>query len=286
MSLEQNDIDQLVTMYREDFTPDVDRGLRQLHGRLKPSAGRIRRLPRRRLLAVAAVALLVIAAAVVLLTRDQQTYLINDSDALAEYQLPDGTSLTLQGGSQVRYDPNTYNLDARRLSLDGQAYFEVVPDQGRPFIVSNGTAALHVTGTAFNLRSRNEEMEVEVSEGSVILQKGTEKLSVAAMECAMAKPGAPMIHQPAPNLNHHAWRTGVLKFNHTPLEEVLSYLSDNWGIKCEWKDGKVCSYTVSGSYRGGDAGSVLMDIAELGGVKVRSTGTDGKHFLLEGSCSQ
>lgn len=285
MSLEEHDIDQLVSTYREDFTPDVERGLRQLHGRLEPVA-RVRPMPRRRLLAVAAVALLVIAAAVVLLTRDNQTYLINDTDRLVEYALPDGTELTLQGGSRVSYDPETYNLDARRLSLEGQAYFEVVPDAGRPFIVSNGNAALRVTGTAFNLRAGEQVMEVEVSEGTVVLQQGTEELPVSAMECALVRPGVPMVHQPAPHLNHHAWRTGVLKFDHTPIEEVLSYLADNWGIKCEWQDGRVCSYNVSASYHQvSDVSAVLTDIAKLGGVKVRSTGSDDKHYLLRGSCT-
>ncbi|NJB85261.1 ferric-dicitrate binding protein FerR (iron transport regulator) [Lewinella marina] len=285
MSLEQNDIDQLVTSYREDFTPDVERGLRQLHGRLKP-ARKMRALPRRRLLAVAAVALLVVVTAIALLTRDTLTYLTNETAELAEFQLPDGTALTLQRGSQVSYDATTYNLDARRLTLDGQAYFEVVPDAGRPFIVSNGHAALQVTGTAFNLRAQAEEMEVEVSEGTVVLRQSNESLPVAAMECALVKPGAPIEHRPAPHLNHHAWRTGVLQFDHTPIEEALAYLSDNWGISCEWENGRVCSYEVNTSYRGGDAVAVLKDIAQLGGIEVRSTGTDGKHFLLKGSCSQ
>ncbi|WP_116124497.1 FecR family protein [Lewinella sp. IMCC34183] len=285
MSLEQNDIDQLVKNYREDFTPDVEQGLRALHGRLTP----VRRLrPRNngRLYAIAAAVLLLLTAGYFVFADRGLTELRNDTGQLATYELPDGSSVVLQSGSVLHYSASDFNTAERRLTLDGQGFFEVAPDADRPFTVSSAVGSVRVTGTAFNLRARSSELEVEVSEGTVLLQHAGREMQVKAREAALAVDGGSMEREEAPNLNHHAWRTGELRFDHTPFEQVLVYLNDNWGIVCTWKDDTTCSFPVTSSYHTSDARSVLEDIAELNGVKVRSTGTDGKHFELTGTCSK
>ena len=285
MSLEQNDIDRMVQTYREDFTPDVERGLRQLHGRLTPVrqlTPRARRWPR--LAAAAAVALLVIAS--LFLFRDQRVTLTTDGQALAEHVLPDGSTVVLQEGSRLSYDADAFNIDDRQLVLEGQAFFDVAHDAGRPFVVSHGNSAVRVTGTAFNLRAAGSEMEVEVSEGTVVLQHAGSEVPVAAHRAAHVTRAGDIAQEAAPNLNHQAWRTGILTFDHTPIDEVLTFFRDNWGVECGWADGTTCDYAVSGSFRGTDVPSVLSDIAQLGGLELRSTGDDATPFELSGPCSK
>ncbi len=286
MRLENQDIDRLVTAYREDFTPDVERGLRTLHERITP----VRQLrPRSRstwYAAAAAVVALAIAATAIVFLADSSRRLENAGNAPVEYTLPDGTLLTLQGGSEVTYDPDDYNTDSRRVALTGQAFFRVQPDLTHPFLVSNGHSELRVTGTEFNLRSTAAEMEVEVTEGSVILSSDGASIAVTARESGQAKTGESLRHAASPNLNHQAWRTGELKFDHTPIVEVLGYFSNNWGIECKWANGQTCDYPVSGNYHTQDFTAVLTDIAKLGGLSIKPLGTDGKHFELSGPCTQ
>ena len=288
MSLNHNDIDRLVTTYREEFTPDVEQGLHRLRAGLSV----VRPLPtpstssRRFLRIAAAVAVVVACLAAFFLSGDDRTYLSNPDRALATYPLPDGSTITLQQGATASYDPETFNVTQRDLALKGQAYFEVHTDASRPFLVQHGGGELRVTGTAFNLRTDGELMEVEVSEGAVVLEQDGKSLQVAARECGLIAPGQPLIHKPAPNLNHHAWRTGELKFDHTPIGEALAYFYDNWAIRCTWADGSPCDYTVSGNYRGGDAGAVLEDIAKLGGATLRPLDDSGKLYELSGPCTE
>ena len=288
MNLNHDDIDRLVTTYREEFTPDVEQGLHRLRAGLSV----VRPLPtpstsRRRFLGIAAaVAVIVACLAAFFLSGDGRTYLSNPDRALATYPLPDGSTITLQQGATASYDPETFNVNQRDLALKGQAYFEVHADASRPFLVQHGGGALRVTGTAFNLRTDGELMEVEVSEGTVVLEHDGESLRVAARECGLIAPGQPLIHKPAPNLNHHAWRTGELKFDHTPIDEALNYFYDNWAIRCTWADDSPCDYTVSGNYRGGDAGAVLEDIAKLGGATLRPLDDSGKLYELSGPCTE
>ncbi|MGB3798773.1 MAG: FecR domain-containing protein [Lewinella sp.] len=287
MKLDQHDIDRLVTVYREEYSPDVETGLRQLHARMTP----VRKLQPRRnrstvYLTAAAAAIVLIVASLLVFGGDDRTYLINEDSPLAEYSLPDGSKVTLQQGSQLSYDPATFNQDDRLLDLAGQGYFEVTHDATRPFLVSNGVNEVRVTGTAFNLRTDSGLLEVEVSEGSVLVNTGKETVPVKAMEYVTVASGEEVVHNQAPNLNHHAWRTGLLKFDHTPISEVLTYFSDNWGITCQWEQDKSCDYTVSGSFQSEDVLNVLQDIAKHGGLSIRSTGDDDKHFLLSGRCQQ
>ncbi len=289
MSLEHHDIDPLVKNYRGDFTPDVERGLRSLHGRLAPlpvvPATRVRRL-RPVWMAAAAVALLLIAAFFLLFNPESDTQLANQSGHPEVYSLPDGSTATLQSGSVLTYNASQFNRTDRQLSLSGQGFFEVAHDATRPFIVTGEEAAVRVTGTSFNLRAEGEVLEVDVSEGTVIFEHAGSELPVKANETAIWEPGRPVVRKEAPTLNHHAWRTGELKFDHTPIGEVLTYFQDNWGVECTWVYGKVCDYQVSANYHSTDVASILRDVAKLGGVELRSTGDDGKHFQLRGSCSK
>ncbi|WP_420460238.1 FecR family protein [Neolewinella sp.] len=290
MSLNNDDIDRLVTTYREDFTPDVEQGLRRLHAEMtvvRPLPTRSRPTSRRRWFSIAAaVAVIVACLAVFFLQGDGRTHLSNPDRAQATFTLPDGSSITLQQGASASYDPTTYDVSARDLELSGQAYFEVHPDATRPFLVRHGGGELRVTGTAFNLRTDGALMEVEVSQGAVVLEQDGKSMQVAANECGLIAPGQPMVHKPAPNLNHHAWRTGELKFDHTPIDEALTYFYDNWAIRCTWANDQACHYTVSGNYRGGDAGAVLADIAKLGGATLRALDDTGKHYELSGPCTE
>lgn len=288
MSLQNSDIDEMVKRYRGEYTPDVERGLQDLHSRLRnnqPAAqSRVRQL--RPMLAIAAAVLLVVSAALYLFSGNERVQLLNDTGKVAAYSLPDGSRVTLQESSSISYDAATFNVDDRALDLTGQAYFEVAPDKNLPFVVSSGPSSVLVTGTAFNLRADGSVLEVDVAEGTVLLRKENDKVAVEAHETAIAQPGQPLLARRIGNLNHHAWRTGVLKFDGTPYAEALSYFRDNWGLEIEWVGDATCNAPVSSSYHDVDVKAVLTDISKLAGVELRSVGNDGKHFQVSGACSK
>lgn len=90
--------------------------------------------------------------------------------------LPDGSSVTLNSGSFIRY-PNIFTGGSRKVYLDGEAYFEVKKDSKNPFIVSAGDLNIKVYGTIFNVKSYKNEPTIETTllQGSVGLYKISEK---------------------------------------------------------------------------------------------------------------
>jgi transmembrane sensor len=91
---------------------------------------------------------------------------------ISKVKLPDGTKVWLNSGSRLTYK-NDFGETLREVHLSGEAYFDVVKDTERPFIVNTETISLKVLGTAFNVRSYQDE---EVTEAALIHGKIEVKL--------------------------------------------------------------------------------------------------------------
>lgn len=90
-------------------------------------------------------------------------------------ELPDGSKVWLNSDTKLTYD-KSFGTKARDVTLTGEAYFDVVKDQNRPFIVHTKTMDVKVLGTAFNVRAYSNEINTQTTllRGSVeILLKKT-----------------------------------------------------------------------------------------------------------------
>jgi transmembrane sensor len=79
--------------------------------------------------------------------------------------LVDNSKISVNSESKLTYF-NTTNDSVRKVFLEGEAYFEVAKT-GKPFIVETPNAIIRVLGTKFNIRSRDGETVVYVTEGKV-----------------------------------------------------------------------------------------------------------------------
>lgn len=76
--------------------------------------------------------------------------------------LPDGTTVWLNAGSKLHYE-NDFNGPTREVRLEGEAFFDVVKQPDRPFIVHTSGIDIRVLGTAFNVKSYPEDTTVETT---------------------------------------------------------------------------------------------------------------------------
>lgn len=86
----------------------------------------------------------------------------------SKVQLPDGSTVWLNADSKLEYDKN-FNGEMREVHLTGEAFFDVVKNPQKPFIVHTGSANIKVLGTAFNVKSYPDDKTTETSliKGSV-----------------------------------------------------------------------------------------------------------------------
>lgn len=90
--------------------------------------------------------------------------------------LPDGTKVWLNAGSTLTYDKQ-FNASVREVSLSGEAFFDVVKNTGKPFIIHAGDMQIRVLGTAFNVRCYPDEKNAETS-----LVRGSLEVSLSGNE--------------------------------------------------------------------------------------------------------
>lgn len=109
--------------------------------------------------------------------------------------LPDGSQVWLNAGSNIDYNNSSFNKELREVSLNGEAYFDVTKNEAKPFIIHTKKMDIRVVGTAFNVRSYNDEKVAEASliRGSIevtlkdrkdqkIILKPNEKISINTEE--------------------------------------------------------------------------------------------------------
>lgn len=81
--------------------------------------------------------------------------------------LEDGTKVTLNAESEIVF-PSRFTGERREVDIKGEAFFEVVKDSIRPFVVKVGSSVVTVYGTEFNVNYSNQStVETFLLEGSV-----------------------------------------------------------------------------------------------------------------------
>jgi ferric-dicitrate binding protein FerR (iron transport regulator) len=68
-------------------------------------------------------------------------------------QLSDGSSVVLNSGSKLKYPIYFSDVQQRKVFLEGEAYFEVVTNPKKPFIVETKDISVTALGTGFNVTS-------------------------------------------------------------------------------------------------------------------------------------
>jgi transmembrane sensor len=152
-----------------------------------------------------------------------------------EVTLPDGSHVWLNSSSKLRY-AEKFEGNERKVTLEGEAYFEVAKNPAKPFIIDAGTSVTTVLGTAFNLRARTGEktVSVTVAEGKVAFTSkempAQDAVKLIAGDLGILTLGTKQLERVKnDDPNFLAWKTGKLIFKNTALKQVVAKLTDFYG---------------------------------------------------------
>jgi transmembrane sensor len=145
-----------------------------------------------------------------------------------ETLLPDGSKVELAPRSvlQVRYTPT----ERKVLLCTGEAYFSVIHDPARPFILSVNGLLIRDVGTAFNIRDANGRTVVTVVKGAIDVVSGSPSpgagnataVRVTAGEQVGWDAGERPTLVKADVARTLAWREGRLEYVGQPLASVIA----------------------------------------------------------------
>lgn len=89
-----------------------------------------------------------------------------------KFYLPDGSSGWLNSGSKLKF-PTEFKGKSRDVFLQGEAYFDVVSNSKKPFIVKGTHSKVSAYGTSFNVQDYPDDPEIRITlvEGNIRLFK-------------------------------------------------------------------------------------------------------------------
>ena len=137
--------------------------------------------------------------------------------------LQDGTKVSLNSGSTLIY-PTRFTGDTRSVELQGEAYFEVVSNKERPFIVKARDTDIQVTGTRFNVEAYLEETATVTTllEGEVYVSKEQTKIHLHPGEQSTSVYGASQITKKTVDAEASiGWTMGYFIFEDQEIESIL-----------------------------------------------------------------
>ncbi len=154
----------------------------------------------------------------------------------AQFSLPDGTTGWLNSNSSVKYNGN-FNTD-RKVSLRGEAFFDVYKDKKRPFKVNTNEVIVTVLGTRFNISSYENEQNVEVvlEEGKLIFSDKEMKKTYTMNPNDLViydKTLRDFSMEVVEPQKYLSWTEGKLVFRNDPLDVIARRLERWYNIDVE-----------------------------------------------------
>ena len=234
-----------------------------------PAETPVRRLPSWKRMAVAAAVLGIVVTAAWLFfhTRRQpaiewvETY--NPKGIRSSIVLPDGSKVWLAADSRLKY-PRQFALNRRDLYLEGEAFFEVVRNPQKPFVVQLEKGAVQVLGTSFDIRAYKKQPEIttSVATGKVAFIPG----HIDNRDTVFLTPNKKSVYnvlsgktevKETDAMADRAWIDGVLLFDAVTLAEIALTLERYYGKTVVFRDERLKGFRYTGKFANSSPAEIL-----------------------------
>jgi transmembrane sensor len=189
--------------------------------------------------------------------------------------LADGSRMELNTNTRVHTDVTA----ARRIvTLDsGEAYFDVVHDAIRPFIVLAANRRITDIGTKFSVLRNGNDVRVVVREGKVRVevvdgQGGSPVLAQAGREVIAAGNESLVLGKPVREIeNDLSWRAGMLVFDQETLAEAADQFN-RYNSRHIQVEGNARKIRIGGSFKADNVDVFVLLLHRGFGLSVNEQG--------------
>jgi len=225
---------------------------------------------RKMIIGIAAVMFILVGVFSVLQFVDTEVEAVNwvsQSDVL-EDELSDGSVVTLNENSSLTY-PSEFEENERRVSLSGEAFFDIERNEEKPFIIDLANDSyVKVLGTSFNIKAipGDSLIEVYVKTGTVEFGSESDKVILIAGEKGIMNNSTgdvvKVIDEHA-ELKDMYWKTEYLKFNGLELYEVVDLLNGVFDDQVILECDEAANDSIVSEHKKESLGEILAVIAEV-----------------------
>ncbi|MBL4669513.1 MAG: FecR family protein, partial [Flavobacteriales bacterium] len=162
--------------------------------------------------------------------------------------LADGTTVWLNANSELTVN---FNDENRKVTLVGEAYFEVV-ENVKPFIVKANSTQTKVLGTHFNIKAIKNDLLVTTTlfTGKVQFTTDNDNVILTPFHYAAYNTNSnQLITDTLMNNNNIAWKDGgIIKFEEANFRDVLSTIESCYHINVIVENQDIYSCNFTGSF--------------------------------------
>ena len=192
--------------------------------------------------------------------------------------LPDGTKVNLNSESSLVY-PESFEGEFRSVRLEGEAFFEVVKNPEKRFVVTTPyNASVEVLGTSFNMEAFKWDSIVSTTliSGKVAFISKSGQVDI--------KPGEKLVYNIQTNRSdiytsgeaEISWKDGMIIFKKTPFEEALRMLTKRFNVDFVVSNNKYVKDFFTGSFTNHRLEQILDIFNASSGIKWRYIPSENK----------
>lgn len=185
-------------------------------------------------------------------------------------RLPDGSSVTLNAHSQLRFRRIGFGQSSREVFLTGEATFSVRHLSNHQQFIVRTTKDFDVTvlGTEFTVYNRNRATRVILHQGKVQIDyknaAGPKRLTMLPGDLIkLENSGDIQLMHPKHPEQLKAWQNHQYVFDQSSVKEIAQIITENYGLTVSIQSKALADRTVSGSYQARTADDLLNILTEL-----------------------
>lgn len=173
----------------------------------------------------------------------------------SEILLSDGTKVWLNSGSKLIF-PAQFETTKREVYLEGEAVFDVIRQEGQPFVVKSEYQDIKVLGTVFNVSNYKDDTQVYtvLQSGSLLVSLSNAKKMTAQKSIRLSPGTLATLNKQEQSIQaetvvtepYFSWRDGIFIFKNDPLSTIMKKISRYYNVEIRINNEKLAKETFSG----------------------------------------
>ncbi|MCK9422056.1 MAG: FecR domain-containing protein [Bacteroidales bacterium] len=205
---------------------------------------------------------------------------VNEANTLIK-TLTDGSVIYLAQNSLFSF-PEEFKSASRNVELKGEAFFDIMPNSDKPFIIETDEALIQVLGTAFNVKTKNVDgFELFVDRGKV---KVTLKKNPVHSEMVIAGEKISTVNNSLVKSKYTAneataWYKQRMHFKDEKLQNIITVLNRNFNTNFVLADNEIGKHKLTVTFQSETAGTMTELICVA--LNLKSQTINGSVVLSE-----
>ncbi len=173
------------------------------------------------------------------------------------------------------------------MQLSGEAFFQVVHNPEKPFIIHTGPIRTKVLGTSFKIDAfEGQEVSVAVATGKVDVsavkdgQLSNLALLTPGLKATWNEHTGKIIKDKTDIANLEKWKTGELIFEEQLLSQVISQLERRFQVRITFREPEIARRRIGGTFSSAEPLENILKMLGVVGQFSYEKNTNNRSFII------